>query len=174
MNCLVHMSFKIKKANPYLNKGIMISKGIRLKNENGNFVTITIKDVLEQVVDGENLKWSILYLDGEGSPKTILYIDLVKEINNRNDGYVLRWNELKSFVSDIYSIDWIKIIGCKNLENLRKYQIDRELYETADVCIELFDSSYWEIFTKDPIFYDNLVKRFPIQKFLDTDFLEKQ
>lgn len=151
----------------------MALKGIRIKEKNNDTV-ITTKDILEQVVNGDKFFWSILYLEGEGSPKGISYVDLVKEINNSKNGYILSWNEMNDFTIRMYSIYWIIIIGCRNIDNLKKYNIDKDRYETVDVSIELFDSSYWEIFTKDPKFYNNLTKRFMIEKYLDTDFQEKQ
>ena len=47
---------------------------------------------------------------------------------------------------------------------------DQERYETCDICIDMIDSSYWEIFSKDIALINRLAEKFKEIKFLETDF----
>ena len=48
------------------------------------------------------------------------------------------------------------------------------MYETCDIVIQMFDSCYWEVFSKDTQLIEKLAKKYKQIKFLDPDFLEKQ
>ena len=44
------------------------------------------------------------------------------------------------------------------------------MYETCDFVIEMIDSGYWEVFSKDKTLIDKLAKKFKDTQFLEPDF----
>ena len=64
----------------------------------------------------------------------------------------------------------ITLIGCKNETLLHRYDEDQDMYETCDIVIEMFDSNFWEVFSKDESLIDRLAKKFKEIKFLEPDF----
>jgi len=64
------------------------------------------------------------------------------------------------------------IIGCKNRVLLKKYEDDADMYRTCDVVIQMIDSSYWEVFSKDTQWIDKLASKFKKIEFLDPDHLD--
>ena len=62
------------------------------------------------------------------------------------------------------------MIGCNNNKLLHHYETDKEMYETCDIVIEMIDSGYWEVFSKDKTLIDKLAKKFKDTQFLEPDF----
>ena len=71
-----------------------------------------------------------------------------EEIRKAERGLFVSWNELNQLASKFHQIIDTEIIGCKDQNLLQRYK-EQEMYETCDIVIVMFDSSYWEIFSKD-------------------------
>lgn len=145
----------------------MKAKGIRILDKEGHFVLIKLADILKEISDGNQLHWSILFLDAIGdlgNDRSI--VDLAKQANESERGIFLPWNELNDLAEKIYIID-IDIIGCRDERALHRYSNDKVMYEACDCVIEMFDSSYWEIVSKDQVLISSLAA-----KFKDTELLE--
>lgn len=152
----------------------MEPKGLRINEKKNHVVAVKLKDILSQVVSGNEFVWSILYLNGVGSPNDISNLELSKIAFSSPKGYILDWDKLKSYSEAIDPIDWITLIGCREEFHLTRYKDDEEMYLSTDYCIRMFDSSYWEIFTKEDDFYNNVIKNFDVIAYLDVDFQKKQ
>lgn len=46
------------------------------------------------------------------------------------------------------------------------------MYENCDAVIEMVDSSFWEVFTKDSNLLDRLSTKFKDIEFLDSNFIK--
>ena len=85
---------------------------------------------------------------------------------------ILEWSDLKNFTSDLFDLQEVGVIGCKDEGLLKRYQDDRVMFETCDVSIVLIDFAYWEIFSKDEAFILRLAAKLARHVLLDSDFLE--
>ena len=54
----------------------------------------------------------------------------------------------------------IVLVGCINKDLIKRYDTDEEMYEACDSVIVMFDSSYWEVFTKDKSLIERWAKKF--------------
>ena len=46
---------------------------------------------------------------------------------------------------------------------------DQEIYGSCDIVIEMIDSSYWKIFSKDTAFIEHLIEKFKSTELLEVD-----
>lgn len=144
-------------------------KGIRIEDltENG-IVSVKLPDILKEIPNGNSFFWSILYLYVLGPLKDGLSIDILeKQINGSEKGLFITWNDLNILSNKFHQIIDITIIGCKDKNLLRRYETDQEIYEMCDIVIEMIDSSYWEVFSKDIALINRLAIKFNDVKFLE-------
>lgn len=147
----------------------MITKGIRILDKT-KFVTVTLQDILSEISNGDQFVWSILYFYGDGSLVTKSIMDFESEIKNLEKGLILKWKDLNELADCFYDVWGILIIGCENKENIIRYETDKKMYETCDIVIEMIDSSYWEVFSKDELLLRKLTEKFNEMEVLSSDF----
>ena len=51
---------------------------------------------------------------------------------------------------------------------------DKEMYETCDIVIEMIDGGFWEIFSKNVAWINQLAEKFQNIEFLTSDFQNKK
>lgn len=148
----------------------MTTKGIRI-SDGDNVLLVTLPDILREINNGNLLNWSILYLYGMGNLKDGGSIEhLENNINKSKNGFFIRWNELNALANNFDQVYDIIIIASRDEELLHRYEIDQEMYETCDIVIEMIDSGYWEVFSKDEDLIKRLGRKFKDIKFLESDF----
>lgn len=149
---------------------LMQTTGIRILDKVNRVVSVELQEILKEIDDGELYYWSILFFDGMGHLKNGKAIPtFAKEALHSKKGILISWNELNVLADSLEQIFDILIIGCKDFKNIIRYKDDREMYETCDIVINMFDSSYWEVFSKDEDLIQRLAAKFKDVKFL-TDF----
>lgn len=152
----------------------METKGIRI-DKIDRCVSVQLSDILAEIKDGQLFSWSILYFEGRGhlgEGKSIpVFGQQTREAEN---GIFFSWEELNSLASKLEEIYDILILGCKNKELLKRYEDDQTMYETCDFVIEMVDSDYWEVFSKNHEFIERLSVKFKDIKFLESDFLNTE
>lgn len=151
---------------------LMESTGIRINDlkENG-VVSVRLPDILEEIQNGNLFYWSILYLEATGHLGEDLSIPVFeKQIYDSEKGLFITWEDLNVLSKKFYQIIDITIIGCKGKDLLKRYENDQEKYEICDFVIEMIDSSYWEVFSKDEVFINRLAKKFKAIEFLPSDY----
>jgi len=149
----------------------MNSKGIRILDKKNRVVTTTIFDILDEIHDGNLFYWSILFLRATGNLGEGLSIPIFqKQIRDSVNGLLITWNELNLLSKKFYQIIDITLIGCKDVNLLHRYENDQVMYETCDFVIEMIDSNYWEVFSKDEKLINKLAAKFKDIKFLAPDF----
>ena len=153
----------------------MTSKGIRILDKNNRVVCVKLSDILGEIQDENAFHWSILHLYASGNLGEGKSIPIFqKQIYNSENGLFIEWNDLKLLSTKFYEIIDMLIIGCSNKNALHRYNRDQEMYETCDIVIEMFDSCYWEVFSKDETLINKLTKKFKKVEFLKTDFQKNQ
>jgi len=90
-------------------------------------------------------------------------------INNASSGFALRWSELQELSNKFWDLMDILIIGCSDKSQVIRYSSEKKMYESCDVVIDKFDSSYWEVSAKDPMLIERLANKFVDVQFLPSD-----
>lgn len=148
-------------------------EGIRIKDTKENGVTIQIDEILEKINDGNLFHWAILDLEATGRLKKGYITEFEEEITKSKNGYFITWEEIKDLVTQFYQIINIILIGCKDKTFLRRYNKPLEMYENCDIVIEMFDSSYWEVFSNDLGLIENFKSKFNLVNVIEREEYEK-
>ncbi len=125
------------------------STGIRIHTDDPD-VLLT---VLELLPDAKALRWFIFEVDGVSidHPDIPTITEMIAEVEGSNFGYEIsayQLNELPGFFADIW---WLTIIGQKE-QVVSKHTDEQTTYAQSDIVIDMFDSSYWDIYSKDPAY----------------------
>lgn len=150
----------------------MNSKGIRIEGEKkGRILSVALPDILEKIHNGNDLFWSIMFLEGIGNlGRDISMPVFEKQILESEKVFFIDWIDLVALAKKFHQIIWITIIGCKDRSFLRRYENDQDMFEACDIVIELIDSGYWEVFSKDMNLIGLLAAKFEGVEFLETDY----
>jgi|GEM_PF-5569619 len=122
------------------------STGIRI-HTNEPDVLLT---VLELLPDPAGLRWFVFEVDGVcvDHPDLPPIMEMMSEVDKSKYGYELsayQLNELPGYFADIW---WLTIIGQKDVL-VSKHTDEETTYAQADVVIDMFDSTYWDVYSKD-------------------------
>ncbi|MBS0586322.1 MAG: hypothetical protein JSR76_08550 [Verrucomicrobia bacterium] len=148
----------------------MKSKGIRISDKKNNIVSVELPDILREITDGNSLCWSILYLYATGDlGKNQSIPALEEQIKNSERGLFISWNELNSLTRKFWDLMDITIVGCKDKSLLGRYANDVKMRETCDIVIEMIDSGYWEVFSKNEALINRLAKQYKEVEFLVSE-----
>ncbi len=148
----------------------MNARGIRIWDKEDGAVSVRLFDILEEIKNGNLLHWSLLdlYAMGEFEEKSLS--DLEDQITESEKGLFINWQELNLLSHKLELIIQIVIIGCYNQDLLHRYENPKEMYETCDVVIDLVDSNFWEVSSKDLDLISRLAKKFLKTEFLQSDY----
>lgn len=142
--------------------------GICISDKNEYYLIVTLQDILSEISEGEKYTWAILFLDGiTKKSQEITIVELKEAIKNSNSCLIMNWKELFELSNVFYQLYDATIIGCLDYKNIQKYRTEELMYKSCDIVIELIDSNFWEVRSKDP----NLIKRYS-SKFKETKPLE--
>jgi len=149
----------------------MKTKGVRI-SDGEEVLNVHLPDILREIPDGNLYYWSILNLEGMGDlgEKSVPVFE--KEIRSSSKGLIITWDELNLLAPKYWQIIDMILIGCKDETVLKRYENDQEMYETCDIGIVMFDSSYWEIFSKDERIILRLANKFSEVTLLESDSLD--
>lgn len=92
-----------------------------------------------------------------------------KEIRDSEKGLSINWDDLNMLSKKFYQVIDITLIASKDKNRLRRFEEIKEAHESCDYVIEMFDSSFWEVFSKDEQFINRLVKKFKDVHFLTPE-----
>ena len=132
--------------------------GIRIQ-DGEKFISVSLHDILEEIEDGKLFYWFIA--ESETILKENSDDKLCKFVNiDYGDGLSVSWPELLDFSKHIQQEINFLLIGSKTRSDLKKYQSTIEMIKNTDFAIEMFDSSWWNVYAKDPQFLKKLNKKF--------------
>ena len=148
----------------------MLRQGIRILDTINKLANVELSDILEELPNGHLYHWSILSLEGIGDLGKKSIPEFEKEIANSPNGLFISWEELNVLEPKYKQIIDMVLIRSKNRHELKRYTIDQEMYERCDVVIDMFDSSFWEVFSIDEAFINRLASKFKKTTFIMSDF----
>jgi len=96
--------------------------------------------------------------------------ELIKKVNSSKQGFPCTFTSLLKISEKIFQEIEVLIIGCKMAENLHRYEEDQKMYEICDIVIEMIDGSFWEVFSYDISWINDLEKKYKQIEFLKPDF----
>ncbi len=119
----------------------MKNKILRI-NTNDKRVLSSVLSLNENYLFG--LNWKLLFIEGT-------YIDnqtflFEKFVNNLEYGHALSFNEVKAILDNVNDLWELLLIGQRDKNDaIRKSDDDENVFNSSDIVIEYFDSSYWTI-----------------------------
>ena len=123
-----------------------------------------------EFIGGRSLWWSMLHLWATSKESSELDVLDLEEKTKDQFGYRLEWDKLLGIVNQLAQVNECTIVGVDSPESLpnRSLSLD-DLRDFCEVVIEAVDSTYWEIYVKDEVLYQRLVKQFkePLKKSSD-------
>jgi hypothetical protein len=130
---------------------------IKINGDDNEILSVTLKDVLSCIDQGEKVIWGILWLDVTINLRVDGSIaDSDYDINRSETATIVTWEQLTELSSQINQAINLLIIGDKTKSDIIKYSTDEEMYKNCDYTIELIDSSYWIIHSKNDFFIKNI------------------
>lgn len=137
---------------------------------NSNFLTVSLSDITSEILDGNKYFWDILWIYDDFSNENNKLQD---EIEKSISGINLSWDMLLKLSKNFVSLVDIEIIANKDPKKNIKYKSDQSMYENCDIVIQLIDSSYWIVTSKDEDLIERLSKKFknvkPLEKSLEIE-----
>lgn len=148
----------------------MNTKGIRISDlKNGK--CIPLFELLRDIPDPNQFNWSLLWFDVTAVDKEGEFIFEQREkINSSEKGINCTFASLIELSEKIFQEIEVLIIGCKIKKDLHRYNEDQMMYETCDIVIEMIDGGFWEIFSKNTNWIDQLAKKYEKVEFISTNF----
>lgn len=146
-------------------------KEIKISDKLDGAVGVKLQDILEEIPNGNQLHWAILYLYSMGDlsdGKSIL--DLEEEINKSQQSYILTWEGLNELTAKFDQVFGIQVMGCKDMKLLVRSDDAEEMYQNSEIFIELIDSAFWEVYSKNEDLIERLTVKFKKVKQLESDF----
>ena len=149
----------------------MITKGIRIYDHENHIIVLELTDILDEINNFNEFCWCVLYSDITPKTESVKFVmGIQEETDKSRDGIIIPWKRLRDFSNGIFQSIDLGIIACKDKALLHRYEDDQEMYETCDIVIEMIDSGYWEVFSKDEQLINRLAEKFKNTEFLDSDF----
>lgn len=127
---------------------------IILKSKNNNLLTITLHDILSQINNIEEYVWKLVLLEGVSNKMDILVLEHL--INKSPSGIFIRTNDLLKISTLFDQITEIILIGDNNIGKMQRLEYNDSMQNQYEYYIELIDSSYWEVTSKNRNFLNNI------------------
>lgn len=121
---------------------------IRITGSNEKLLDINLKDILTNIKNGSHFNWCVLHIEGIGNNTKESIIEFENKVNKSENGLLINWNELTKLSEKFSQIINLLLIGDKDSTKLIRYQDFGLMYKECFYVIELVDSSYWEIRSK--------------------------
>ena len=138
-----------------------MSQGIRIRDLDGGFVNFDLAVLLKQF-DGSALHWSILELEATGDLGENKHLaDVVNQVRTSKCGLQVSWKELVDLASHLHQVIWGFVIGSQDPEALERYASEAEVSKNCDIVIDVFDTTYCDVYARDQGLLDRISAGFP-------------
>lgn len=132
---------------------------IQLKGTDDELLNVTLSEIIECLPTEVDPYWTILEIEGMGCKQKVNVPIMESIIKNTPNGLHLGLNTIIEIVNNLNDIHNLLIIGDEDMSKLIRYSSLEETYSNCEFCLNLFDSSYWEVATSNQKFADNLIQR---------------
>ncbi|WBM74098.1 hypothetical protein [Saprospira grandis] len=135
---------------------------IKITSLNSTVLEIELLDILSNIDTPEKYKWSILWLEAMAKDEDFPMLDFEKKVNESKNGQFTSSQNLIELGEACTQIIEILLIADMDRNKLKRYESDSEMKKSCQYCIELIDSSFWEITSKDENFLLKLREKFDL------------
>jgi len=132
---------------------------IQLNGTDEELLNVTLSEIIECLPIGVDPFWTILEIEGMGCKQKVNVPIMESIIKNTPNGLHLSLNTIIEIVNNLNDVHNLLLIGDENISKLTRYNSLEETYSNCAFCLNLFDSSYWEVATSNNEFAENLVQR---------------
>ncbi|MEO9803164.1 MAG: hypothetical protein ABJF04_07960 [Reichenbachiella sp.] len=126
-----------------------IIQQIEIHGNDEDALSIDLGNILRCIANGDIYNWSILLIEGIGKLQNMTMLEFEESVVKSSNGHILKWDELINLSMSLDQIVDLTLVADRNLVSLKKYDSDEEMYNNCDLTIELIDSSYWVIHSKN-------------------------
>lgn len=146
-------------------------KGLKIDNSDGNLFLTGLLKVMKCLDDGDEFYWSILYFEGVGDLSEFGWnvLELDAAARESSVGVEVEWETLAAMAEKLREILDIILIGCRQREQIRRFDDDLEMNRSCEYVIELFDSSYALVRSYDDHFLECLARTFEQVEYIRED-----
>lgn len=137
-------------------------KALKISGNASEILSVSLNAILNCIDNIENINWGLLWIEavaklenGESVP------DFERKVNYSEAVTIFTSEKLLKFSVQIIQSIGLLIIGDNNKESIRRYSTDQEMFSSCDYTIELIDSSYWVIHSKNIAFLRNISEKLP-------------
>lgn len=138
----------------------MIKRGsLKISGNSSEVLSVNLYDILSCIKNDEKCNWSILWIEAVGEKSDNYVLQFEKEINDSDEILVLNSYDLLNLSKRFSQIIEILLIGDGDVDKLKRYPSDAEMYINCRYTIELIDSSYWIVNSYDHNFLNCIQKK---------------
>ncbi|WP_343321608.1 hypothetical protein [Sphingobacterium multivorum] len=134
---------------------------IIIHGDDSSVLSVRLEDILNCFeTRGNEVFWGLLWVYATITQEEDC--DILKfegEINKSKHGKLISLGKMLNLFSKIDQAIELLMIGDSNVENIRRYESDELMYENCEYIIELVDSSYWLVCSKDGGFIQNIFEK---------------
>ncbi|MDQ0966798.1 hypothetical protein QFZ20_002201 [Flavobacterium sp. W4I14] len=128
-------------------------KAIKLDGDESEILSIKLNDILSLLDLKSNVKWGLLWIEAVGTfSLDESMLDFEDRINNSDKVFCFELDYLFELSDNLDQIINIIIVGDEDMSNMKRYKSSEGMYANCEYVLELIDSSYWIIHSKDEIF----------------------
>lgn len=138
-------------------------KCIKINGDDEDVLSVRLEDILNCFQKRRSeVFWGILWVYltiKEGIDCNVLEFE--EGINKSEQGKLFTLDKILSLSGKIDQAIEFLLIGDGKVENIKKYKSDELMRENCEYIIELVDSSFWLVYTKDDDFIQNIFQELP-------------
>ena len=118
------------------------------------------KEILSSVLSVDDdylnkLNWKLLFLEGTYNDREMLPLET--QVNSSEHGIAMSYQQVKGLSNRVNDLWNLLLLGQFDKNKLvKKDDEDAIIFDSSDVVVEYFDSSYWTITSTNSSFIENI------------------
>lgn len=142
-------------------------KGIKINGDDEDVLSVRLENILNCIQNRRSeVFWGVLWVYvtiKQGVNCNVLEFE--EGVNKSEHGKLFSLDKILRLSGKIDQAIELLVIGDTNIENITKYKSDELMRENCEYIIELVDSSFWLVYTKDDDFIQNIFQELPGVKY---------
>lgn len=140
-------------------------------------LSVKFKEILEDInVFEGNLQLALYELEASVVPPGIPgFSNLLEQINNSVNGYLISWDKLVKLAEGLNQVVDLVLVGSNSSKCFVAYENENYWIEQFNICVEMLDGDYWEIYTSNEDLVKNLSEKYRNTEIvsLNSDLIRK-